>query len=517
MVEEKRSEFALPTALYSAAQVREVDRRVIAETDVTGYELMCRAGAAAFQVLRERWPNARKIAVCCGVGNNAGDGYVVAQLAVKANFEVTLFALGGDAPLRGEAAQAQRAAREIGLLESEFDAPLLDEHDVVVDALLGTGLDRPIRGAMAAAINAINGAERPVLALDIPTGLNADNGSVWGRAVHAHATVTFIGLKTGLFTAQGPDHCGDIYFAGLGVPPEMFNGLPIAARRVDYHDIARFLSRRPRSAHKGYFGHVLVVGGAPGMEGAPRMAGEAAARCGAGLISIAVSPENVAGFNGARPELMVHGVKSARELKPLLARATCVVVGPGLGQSDWARELLAAVFECKLPLVVDADALNLLASDGQPRGNWVLTPHPGEASKLVGLDDVNGDRIATVRALWAKWGGVVVLKGAGTLVCDDSRFAVSLCTEGNPGMASGGMGDVLSGVIGGLVAQGFSLEAAARIGVCVHGEAADLAATVRGERGLLAGDLFAQLHQLVNPTRDVSTGSIPRGTKIVSL
>jgi len=257
------------------------------------------------------------------------------------------------------------------------------------------------------------------------------------------------------------------------------------------------LSPRPRDAHKGLFGHVLVVGGDYGMGGAVRMAGEAALRVGAGLVSVATRLEHVAGIIAGRPELMCHGVKSPKDLQKLLQRATVIALGPGLGQSMWSKKLFAALVKAKQPKILDADALNLLAQNPHKRKDWILTPHVGEAARLLNCsrEKIQQDRLAAVKALQNKFGGVIILKGAGTLVL---AAEVKICKAGNPGMASGGMGDVLTGVIAGLLAQGLDLAQAAEMGVCIHAMAGDLAAQERGERGLLAMDLMFYLQQYAN-------------------
>jgi len=258
-----------------------------------------------------------------------------------------------------------------------------------------------------------------------------------------------------------------------------------------------YLGPRSRTAHKGGHGHVLVIGGTPGYAGAVRLAGEAAARVGAGLVSIATHPEVAASANALRPELMIHAVARPGELEPLLARADVVAIGPGLGQSDWATALFAAVRGRKIPLVVDADALNLLAMDPERREQWVLTPHPGEAARMLDTTtgEIHTDRFAAAVTLQDVYGGVVVLKGAGSIITDGDLPVV--LRHGNPGMGSGGMGDVLTGVIAGLIAQGLQLAQAARLGACIHAVAADRAAA-QGERGLLASDLMPHLRALVN-------------------
>ena len=489
----------LPENLYRAAQVRELDRLAIKEKGMAGFTLMERAGLAAFNVLRECWPRARRIAVICGAGNNAGDGYVVAECAREHGLPVKLHALTDPGDLKGDAGTAAGAFLENNgkVLGSITD--VLEDADVIVDAVLGTGLDRDLSGTYLQAVEAINGCGKPVLAIDIPSGLNADTGCIMGGAVKARHTVSFIGLKQGLFTGQGGECCGTVHFSDLDVPAEIYRTVEPSARRVDYDALKSLLPRRKRTAHKGNFGHVLVAGGDYGFAGAVRMAGEAAARSGAGLVSVATRREHAATLPLARPELMVRGVAEAGDLSPLLERATIVAVGPGLGQSDWSTALLARILETDLPLVIDADGLNLLAREPAIRENWVLTPHPGEAARLLGCTskEIEDDRFAAVAALQKKYHGVIVLKGNGTLIADQ-KGRLSVCNAGNPGMASGGMGDVLTGIIAGLMAQGLAPAAAACLGACVHGGAGDRAAA-GGERGMLATDLFPYLRELVNP------------------
>ncbi|MFU8895496.1 MAG: NAD(P)H-hydrate dehydratase [Gammaproteobacteria bacterium] len=490
----------LPRELWTAAQVRELDRRAIEDHGIAGRELMERAGAAALDALLRRWPATRAITVVCGAGNNAGDGYVVARLARQAGLAVRMLAVADPDALRGDAASARedflQAGGEIirwdGAGDPGGDGPL-------VDALLGTGLDRDLAGPFASAVESINAAARPVVALDIPSGLHADTGRVMGCAVRAQLTVSFIGLKLGLFTGRGRALAGALAFDALGTPPGLERGLVPAARRLEARLAGDWLPARARDAHKGQFGHVLVIGGDEGMGGAARLAGEAALRAGAGLVSVATHPAHVAPILAARPELMCRGIAGPEALQPLLARATVIAIGPGLGRSPWATELLGTALGSGLPCVLDADALNLLSAAPQRSDRWVLTPHPGEAGRLLGSDAaaIEADRPAAVRELRARYGGVAVLKGAGTLVCGASA-SLWLCDRGNPGMASGGMGDVLTGVIAGLAAQLGDLERAACLGVLVHALAADDAAA-GGERGLVAGDLFAALRSWVNP------------------
>lgn len=487
----------LPLDLYRAEQVRELDRLAIEQYGIAGSTLMERAGRAAFALLRRRWPLARRIGVVCGVGNNGGDGFVLARLAQEAGLEVALYQVGDAARLHGDALAAARAA---GLPAESLAPGALRHCDLVVDALLGTGLSGEVRDTWRDAIDAINTSGRPVLALDIPSGLDADSGAPLGDAVRATATMTFIGLKPGLLTAAGPALCGELHFADLEVPAELYSRVAATARRLELAQFLPQLAPRPRDAHKGDFGHVLVVGGEGGYAGAARLAAEAAARSGAGLVSVATRAAHAAALTATRPELMCHGVESAAELTPLLRRASVIVVGPGLGQGRWGRQMLGRLLQARQPLVVDADALNLLALEPWRREDWVLTPHPGEAGRLLGETSaqVQQNRFAAAAGLQASFGGVVVLKGPGTLVLGDDGMP-GVCHGGNPGMASGGMGDVLSGIIAGLIAQDLPLREAAGAGVCLHAAAADAAARMDGERGLLASDLFPHLRQLVNP------------------
>lgn len=492
----------LPTALYRADQVRKLDACAIQDFGIPGAVLMERAGAALWALVLECWPDARRIGVVCGQGNNAGDGYVLARLALAAGFEVRVLQVGDALSLKGDAAAMMQRFAALGG-QWVADIAGLAGSELIIDALLGTGLTRPVTGSWAEVVQAMNRQIAPVLAADLPSGLHADTGQVMGVAVQAKATLSFIGLKQGLLTGQGPQQCGTLYFSDLEVPAAVYEQHPPAARRCDAELLRGTWLARDRGAHKGHFGHLLVVGGAPGYAGAARLAGEAALRCGAGLVTLAVHPESATGLNLGRPELMVRAVNCADALRPLLERATVVACGPGLGTDPWGQMLWRQVLDDSRPRVLDADALNLLAlsAGGLPSlTGCVLTPHPGEAARLLATHSaaIQQDRFAAIRELVAETGATVVLKGAGTLVHTSTDPVPWVCTAGNPGMAGGGMGDVLTGIIGACLAQGMSPDRAALLGVCVHGAAADRAAT-DGERGLLASDLFPWLRRLVNP------------------
>ena len=493
----------LPQALYRAEQVRELDRLAIEEYGIPGELLMERAGEAAWRLLEQRWPNASRILVLVGTGNNGGDGFVVARLALQAGRKVTVLQLGDRDRISGD---ARSNALKYAALSGDwraFEGRLPDNADLLVDGIFGTGLEREVSGTWAEAIRAANAHRAPVLALDLPSGLHADTGAVLGAAVRAEATISFIGLKQGMFTGEGPACCGEIFFDSLEVPARLYGHLVISARRIDWARQRDLLQPRVATAHKGHFGHVLVIGGDRGMGGAARLAAEAALRTGAGLVSLATRPEHVAPVLASRPEIMAHGIEEPLQLDPLLRNCTHIAIGPGLGRDDWGRMLLEMALAAGRPLVVDADGLNLLAEAPVFRDDWVLTPHPGEAARLLDscVAEIQADRFAAVEQLQHRYGGVAVLKGAGTLVASGGDRRPAVCSDGNPGMASGGMGDVLTGVVAGWLAQGQPLAAAAELAVTLHGAAADKAARA-GRRGLLAMDLMSHVRRLANPDNE---------------
>jgi NAD(P)H-hydrate epimerase len=410
--------------------------------------------------------------------------------------------------LTGDARTACQDFRSSGGHIVSYAVSLLARADVIVDALLGTGLTSAVRPPLSEAIQAINACARPVLALDLPSGLNADSGAVMGAAVRADCTISFVALKTGLFLGDGPEYAGRLLFDDLEVtvPPEaQFTAL---LERLGEGEIALALPSRRRQANKGDFGRVLIVGGGAGMPGAARLAGEACLRVGAGLVVVATARDNLTAIATGRPELIVHGVEQPDELSGLLAAADIVAIGPGLGRSAWARSLLQLTLDCGKRLVIDADALNLLAETGQiaPPGS-VLTPHPGEAARLlrISTEAVQTDRMSALRALTVRHpGAVIVLKGAGTLVGMTHVNAPSpmpaICERGNPAMAAAGMGDVLTGGIAGILAQCREPWLAARAGVMAHALAGDDLGRDR-ERGILALELADALNRWVNLRR----------------
>jgi ADP-dependent NAD(P)H-hydrate dehydratase / NAD(P)H-hydrate epimerase len=507
----------LPTKLYTADQVRVLDRCAVEEHHLNTSLLMMRAGKAAFTQLLALWPQVVSIHVFCGSGNNGGDGYVLAALASQQQLSVIVWQLAPVEKLTGAALAAYHYAQQEQVLIQPFSLAAwqqqqlltpatLTQSVVIIDALLGTGLTGPVRPLYADAIESINACDWPVLALDIPSGVNADTGDVTGVAIKANATVSFIGLKLGLFMSRGRVFSGQRYFNDLAVPISIYSAASAIATRLQLDDVLGVLAPRPADAHKKDCGHLLVIGGDHGYGGAPLMAAEMALRCGAGMVSIATHAEHIGAILARRPELMALAVESGQILKPLLQRSNALVVGPGMGSSAWSKQLLSHAIGVGLPMVIDADALNLLASGdlhlNTDNPQWILTPHPGEAARLLATtsDRIQADRVQAARDIQARYGGVVILKGPGTLVLDlDGN--ISVCDHGNPGMASAGMGDVLCGLLGALIVQGVGLNNAAQLGVCLHAAAADNLVQNNGERGLLATDLIAAVRTIINGPR----------------
>jgi NAD(P)H-hydrate epimerase len=496
-------EHTLQQNVFTTAQVRELDRIAIEEHGIPGLELMKRAGQATFDEILQRWPEAKNMLVICGTGNNAGDGYIIARLALQQGMHVSILQLGDSRKIQGDALLARNEFLRSGMQILPFSGEL-PSCDIIVDAIFGTGLTRAAEGLWKQAIQKMNQSLAPIIAVDIPSGLNADTGTALSTTtdtdstIKADTTVTFIGLKQGLLTGQGTHYVGDLVFDDLEVPASVIRQVATSVAVIPDSLLTTCLPSRKRHAHKGDYGHALLIGGSPGFSGAIRMSAEAAARAGAGLVSLATHPDHAAWANLARPELMVHSVETAQQLSPLLEKSTVIAIGPGLGQATWGRNLLSVCLNHDKPKVIDADALNLLAKAPCRRDDWVLTPHPGEAARLLGVStcDVESNRYQAVRELQTRYGGICILKGAGTLIAD--KNTIYICTAGNPGMASGGMGDVLTGIIAALIAQQRPLHEAALAGVYLHATAADLAAT-DGERGLLASDLYPHIRRLANP------------------
>ncbi|MCG9747824.1 NAD(P)H-hydrate dehydratase [Shewanella sp. Isolate8] len=487
------SDGQLPSALYTAQMIRDAEARFIASGEANLCQLIDSAGQSAFELLQREERLNNKILVLAGYGNNGADAYICATLLLESGCDVALYAV--ERPEPGEGISYAKAAflAAGGHQLSDYEEAL-KEAEVVVDGLLGTGVKGEPRAPFAEMIKALNAYSPWILSLDVPSGIDVDTGA--GQlAVKADVTLTFGAPKQGLITGKARDCVGRLWFADIGLQDYLPNSkvLNIAYRLTDLG-----LPARAQNSHKGACGKVTVIGGDNGMAGAPRLAAESCLRAGAGLVAVISRPEHLTVVNSGRPEIMFWGCELVdMEVYQRLGWADILLIGPGLGKHDWGYNLLKATSLSDKPCVMDADALNLLALDPSRQSNWVLTPHSGEAARLLGISiaEVEADRFAAVYALQAKYGGVVVLKGAGTLIYDGKVCHVA--PVGNPGLASGGSGDVLGGIIAALMAQGMSKMDAASAGVVVHGAAADLAAK-DGERGMLACDLFAHIRALVD-------------------
>jgi len=485
--------------LYTAEQVRGIDYAAIHDLGIAGYELMGRAGKAVLDDARRLFPTAEHWLIMCGGGNNGGDGYVVARLAVEAGIKVTVCSLIDPANLKGDAAKAYSDWQATGATTETW--PLSDDvsFDLALDSLLGTGIDRVVEGTFKQAIRFMNQLPCPIYAIDIPSGLNADTGVVMGGAVRAQNTMTFVGQKRGMYTADGPDYCGRIGFDDLAIPASAADDFAEnSGELLSIEALVSLLKPRLRNSHKGSFGHVFAVGGLQGMSGAIRLCGEAALRSGAGRVTLATDPAHAALVNLSRPELMVTAVATGDDLASVLDTAKVIAVGPGLGRADWSESLLETCLNTKATLVVDADALNILAQHANKKAvtpkNWVLTPHPAEAARLLHskVSEIQQDRVSAAVGIARRYGATVVLKGCGSVIANPSG-SYAICPLGNPGMATAGSGDVLTGIIAALVGQGLSCFDAAKAGVVAHAAAGDAAAEALGEMALIAGDIIEHL------------------------
>lgn len=483
--------------LYDAQSVKKLDT-IALEDNITAYQLMCRAGQAAFDVLQASWPQARRISVVCGFGNNAGDGLVLARLAKAQKYHVDVYQVGqiDESKLSNEAKKARQDWLASGNIQAFINQQF--HADVIVDGLLGSGVRLPLTAELNAAIDAINSSKIPVLALDLPSGIDANTGYA-DKCIQATVTITFIGRKVGLSTHKALDAIGVLQYDNLGVAPKIFNRVTPTAYQFEYQDIKSLIPPRHPTDYKGTFGHTLVLGGGEmGYSGAAVLAGEGALRSGSGLVSVACAPESAALMARGPQEIMCHPVEDAKQFIPLLEKASTLVMGPGLTQNKWANTLFKTAIKSDKPMVLDADALNLLSQHLQTKNNWILTPHPGEAARLLGVttEDIQKDRITAAKNLQIRYKGIVILKGAGTIVATEDKLFI--CPLGVPTLATGGTGDVLAGILGGLLAQHIEPLHAALIAVAVQMQAG-LMERELGSRGMIASDLFLHIRSLLNP------------------
>lgn len=490
---------SLTYKLFRADQVRENEQAAAQQSGCDLFTLMQRAGKAVFRQCQLLAPEAETYLVLVGQGNNAGDGYIAAMHAKNAGKKVHLCAVEPERILDGDAGKAQQRWKDAGGEVQPFSEEILHSAGLVIDALLGTGITTQIRNEFARIIDAVNHSTLPVVSIDVPSGLDANTGQSLGRCIQADVTVTFVGIKPGLTTGAGKQSCGELVFDELGIG-KAFSGLAKATASLMNIDHFRSLGPRDVHSHKGTYGRLLCVGGNKGTAGAIRLSSEAALRSGAGMVKTFVHEGSAIQVSAGRPELMV----TSENLEAALEWASCVVIGPGLGQDSWAESVFETTMKhCQShskPLVIDADALNLLSRQATAYtiNDCILTPHAGEAARLLGVsvEDVENERFNYARQCSQRYHAICVLKGAGTLIDNESRTWV--CQHGNPGMATAGSGDVLSGILGAFLAQGLACDLAARYGVTIHAKAGDEVARLYGQRGMIASDLFEAVRALIN-------------------
>ena len=488
--------------IFSSKTVSEVDQRAIHQEDIPGFILMKRAATFSFQQLERYFANANSIMIFCGSGNNSGDAYLLGCLAIENQIKTKVITLCDTAILRDD---ALKAFNEYQALDGEvFDwSNQIDiDCDLIIDGIFGIGINRNVEGEFLQAINTINKSKAPVLSLDIPSGLNADTGEVMGSSIKADVTSTFVGRKKGLYLNQGPIISGCIEFSNLSIPDKCFKNAKIELEIVNQSLLKQHLKPRNRSSHKGDFGHVLDIAGNHGMGGAARITSESALRTGAGLVSVITRPYNVAIISKTTPEIMAHSADdNSDKISQLINKADVIAIGPGLGIDPWAKDLFNKAIESEKQLIIDADGLNLLADRPTKRDNWILTPHPGEAARLLRClnPEIQDDRLTSLTKLIEKYGGVTLLKGKNTLIGAEEEIPF-VVTAGNPGMSTAGMGDLLTGIIAALSSQFKEVnpKTLTALAAYIHALAGDQAAK-SGERGIIATDLFNELKHIINP------------------
>lgn len=510
----------MPQHYYQAKTIRDIELLAMRILSISEYELMQRAARSAFNVLMDQWRNTRRVAVVCGSGNNGGDGYELAAHALKLGLQAEVWAISDAKTNTAQSARQAylNAGGEVRVWNHElFMARHRDGHAVLVDALLGTGLQQAPREGYAQAIDTINAMQAtgtPILALDVPSGIHADTGHAPGASVNASLTVSFVGKKPGLVTGAGVVKSGRVIVDHLGIPATLYTSFSRMANALEASTLRQWLVPLPADAHKGMMGKLQIVGGCVGMQGAVQLAGEAAGRIGAGWIQLVTHHRHAASLSASLPALLMQAILDTPEIEFDSVSANAVLLGCGLGQSDWGAKCAAQTLDYaisrQVPMVVDADGLNILARQPRCYERWILTPHPKEAARLLhcSVDTVQTDRYAAAHGIAERYGGVCVLKGAGTWIVSTDQTGQEdnyLNTTGNPGLASAGTGDVLAGMIAGLLAQGLPLQGAAAAGVWLHGRAADHYACNQAQRSMMAMDLSPQLGYILRQFEQVNT------------
>jgi len=502
----------------NANEMRELDRRTIEEFNIPGEALMEAAGKGAFEYIMENMPGLGNAVVFCGKGNNGGDGFVIARHMLNAGINVSVYLLGSrEKDLKGDARlnldrflKLKGKVREITAEDQLKDDLIPRGTDLIVDAIFGTGLDSKVQGLPAKTIDLINRSPAPKLAVDIPSGINASTGQVMGQAVQATATVTFGLAKIGHYSYPGTAYTGELKVVDIGIPVNLQDQIKTYVMN-ELQVFANLKARKPDS-HKGDNGHTLIFAGSPGKTGAAVMAGEAALRAGAGLVTLAVPASLNDIFEIKTTEVMTEPIPDAAArsfdqnsipaAKTAIQGKDVIAIGPGIGRNKGINEFFREiVLSASAPMVIDADGLNALSSQMEilkkVQAPIILTPHPGEMSRLSGssVEEIQRDRISIAKRFASEWNVILVLKGARTVTAAPEGEAF-INLSGNEGMATAGMGDILTGIIAGLLSQGYEPLDAAGLGVYIHGKAGDLAFEEMGGVGIIATDLLKKIPQV---------------------
>ena len=499
--------------LYTAGETRKIDNLAIKQKNISGYSLMQMAAEFSLDIILRELNPVEELIIFCSKGKNSGDGFLLGAYAKEFGLEVTVVMSNSPKDLKGVTRKAFHEMKEsnVKVISSKsLKNHRISENAVLVDALLGTGLKGSLRKNIKDSILVLNqlGMKIPVVSLDIPSGVNPDTGNAEDAYVLADITTSFVAQERGCFTSHGNKASGEVFYSDLDIPKKLFSEVPSTSSIINYENSMGRVIYREEDAHKGNFGHVVVVGGDRGFGGAGILCSKAAVYSGSGLTSLVTRPEHVSASLVSCPEVMVKGVNSGQDLEEHLLKPDVIAIGPGLGQTAWSEQMVQRVFweaeKRDVPVIMDADALNLLTqlklSSKLPK-NLILTPHPGEAARLLNtnVSNVESDRFGSAAKLQKKFNATVVLKGSGSIVCYKSNGVQKwgLCNSGNPGMATGGMGDVLTGIIAGILAQGLSLKDSAEAGVDLHSKAADLACLETGEVSLTPSDVISELRSLL--------------------
>ena len=515
--------------LVTASQMQDMDKQTIESFGIPGLVLMENAGRGAFDFLLKKFKNikAKKIAVMAGRGNNGGDGFVIARYLMEKGINVNTFLLSSKKKVKGDAKVNMDLAQKLcdrsntcSIIEipdadtfKDLKSRIL-HHDLFIDAILGTGINSDVRGFFKDAIALINSSKRPVFSVDIPSGLHSDTGQPLGAAVKADATATFAFAKAGHILYPGNSYTGDLEVIDIGIPKFIALEKNIKLSLIEKNEIAACFSPREFQSHKGSYGHLLVIAGSAGKTGASALCANAAMRCGTGLVTLGVAkslnkiiePQVIEPMTHPLPE-KEKGILSDNcfdEIQTLLKKKQALAIGPGLGTRKATEKLVNRLIEkSDVPVIIDADAINCIAKNPEilkkKKTSAILTPHPGEMANLCNLtiSKIQADRIGIASQFAKDHDIILVLKGAQTVVSLPTGKSF-ICPTGNPGMASGGMGDVLTGMIAGFCAQGFSPEKASLAGVFIHGMCADILASDMGAFGFLATDMIQMIPKTIH-------------------